>query len=62
MKRKLLHLGSLAGIFLLLGTFLPNVYAAKPVEWPEVKDLPVQRDMPDAMTMNDGTRVTTPRQ
>ena len=29
---------------------------------PGVKDLLVRNDMPDAMTMNDGTKVTTPAQ
>jgi hypothetical protein len=29
---------------------------------PEVKDLPVRKEMPDAMTMNDGTRVKTVEQ
>ncbi|MGB7749026.1 MAG: hypothetical protein WBN75_17245, partial [Verrucomicrobiia bacterium] len=27
--------------------------------FPEVKDLPVSKEMPDVMTMNDGTKVTT---
>src|SRR4051812_41831683 len=30
--------------------------------FPEVKDLPVQTNMPDVMTMADGTKVTTPKQ
>lgn len=30
--------------------------------FPAVADLPVQTNMPDVMTMNDGTRVTTPEQ
>jgi hypothetical protein len=29
---------------------------------PGVKDLPVRKEMPDVMVMNDGTRVTTPQQ
>jgi hypothetical protein len=29
---------------------------------PEVKDLPVQKEMPDVMTMDDGTKVATPAQ
>ncbi len=29
---------------------------------PEVKDLPSQKEMPDVMVMEDGTRVTTPEQ
>jgi hypothetical protein len=30
--------------------------------FPEVKDLPIQTNLPDVMTMADGTKVTTPRQ
>jgi len=30
--------------------------------FPEVKDLPVQTNMPDVMTFADGTKVTTPKQ
>jgi hypothetical protein len=33
-----------------------------PGMFPEVKDLPVRPEMPDVMTMNDGTKVTTPAQ
>src|SRR5438093_189801 len=29
---------------------------------PGVKDLPVRKELPDVMTMNDGTKVTTPEQ
>jgi hypothetical protein len=29
---------------------------------PEVKDLPVRKEMPDALTMADGTKITTPEQ
>ncbi|HKW29389.1 MAG TPA: hypothetical protein VJT54_08645, partial [Verrucomicrobiae bacterium] len=32
---------------------------AAPETFPEVKDLPVRQAMPDAMMMNDGTKVTT---
>ena len=32
---------------------------AAPVSFPDVKELPVRKDMPDAMTMDDGTKVTT---
>ena len=39
----------------------PAVKAA-PMTFPEVKDLPVQTNMPDVMTMADGTKVTTPEQ
>lgn len=34
--------------------------ALKPL--PGVKELPVRAEMPDVLTMNDGTRVTTPKQ
>jgi hypothetical protein len=37
---------------------VPAVRAA-PEAFPEVKDLPVRPEMPDAMTMADGTKVTT---
>jgi len=30
--------------------------------FPEVNDLPIRKELPDAMTMNDGTRVTTVEQ
>jgi hypothetical protein len=30
--------------------------------FPEVQELPVQTNMPDVMTMSDGTKVTTPKQ
>ena len=39
-------------------TVAPAIRAA-PATFPEVKDLPVRKQMPDAMTMDDGTRVTT---
>ena len=39
----------------------PAVKAA-PSTVPEVKDLPVQTNLPDVMTMADGTKVTTPEQ
>ena len=32
---------------------------AAPETFPAVKDLPVRQEMPDAMTMDDGTKVTT---
>ncbi|HWC61333.1 MAG TPA: hypothetical protein VHC44_16690, partial [Verrucomicrobiae bacterium] len=35
---------------------------AKSLEFPEVKDLPVQTNLPDVMTMVDGTKVKTPEQ
>jgi len=39
-------------------TVAPAIRAA-PATFPEVKDLPVRKQMPDAMTMDDGTKVTT---
>src|ERR1700722_6503397 len=36
-------------------------HAASPT-FPDVNDLPVQTNLPDVMTMADGTRVTTPEQ
>ena len=41
---------------------LAPVANAKTLTFPEVKDLPVQTNMPDVMTMSDGTKVTTPKQ
>jgi hypothetical protein len=35
---------------------------AASLTFPDVKDLPVQTNLPDVMTMLDGTRVTTPEQ
>jgi hypothetical protein len=39
-------------------TVVPATRAA-PETFPDVKDLPVRKEMPDAMTMADGTKVTT---
>lgn len=39
----------------------PPAAAAKGT-FPDVNDLPVRKEMPDVMTMNDGTRVTTVKQ
>ncbi len=39
-------------------TVVPATRAA-PETFPDVKDLPVRKEMPDVMTMNDGTKVTT---
>ena len=38
----------------------PIKTAMKPM--PGVAELPVRAEMPDVLTMNDGTRVTTPKQ
>jgi hypothetical protein len=40
---------------------LASAHAAAP-NFPEVKDLPAQPNLPDVMTMADGTKVTTPAQ
>ncbi|MGD1276096.1 MAG: alpha/beta hydrolase family protein [Tepidisphaeraceae bacterium] len=40
---------------------VPEIQTSMP-PMPGVSDLPVRRDMPDVMLMNDGTRVTTPQQ
>jgi hypothetical protein len=42
-------------------TFLAAL-AAGAQTFPEVKDLPVRKEMPDVLTMWDGTKVTTPQQ
>lgn len=47
---------------LLLATTVFFTTSAAPVSFPEVKDLPVQTNLPDVMTMADGTKVTTPAQ
>src|SRR5690348_8357725 len=35
---------------------------AAAIKFPEVKDLPVQTNLPDVFTMADGTKITTPAQ
>jgi hypothetical protein len=42
-------------------TVVPTLKAASDT-MPEVKDLPIRPEMPDVMTMDDGTKVTTPAQ
>ena len=42
------------------GTVPPNTNA--PGTFPDVNDLPVRKEMPEVMTMNDGTKVTTVEQ
>ncbi len=46
-------------IFLLLATTVDTVVAVPSATFLEVKDLPVQTNLPDVMTMDDGTKVTT---
>ena len=43
---------------------LPSLFPVSPAitSFPEVKDLPVRPEMPDVMTMADGTKVTTMEQ
>lgn len=50
-------------IFFAVATMavVPAIQAA-PETFPDVKDLPVQTNLPDVMTMDDGTKVTTPAQ
>ena len=40
----------------------PSNYKAARGTFPDVNDLPVRKEMPDVMTMNDGTKVTTVEQ
>jgi hypothetical protein len=47
-------------IFLAVAFAFPVL--AIPATFPDVNDLPVQTNLPDVMTMNDGSRVTTPEQ
>jgi hypothetical protein len=52
---------------LILCVCATSVAAASPVHaqalvFPEVKDLPVQTNLPDVFTMADGTKITTPAQ
>ena len=49
-------------ILLLLASTAFSTTNAAPDSFPEVKDLPVQTNLPDVMTMLDGTKVTTPAQ
>jgi hypothetical protein len=46
---------SIVTVFLTVG----SVVRAASVTFSDVKDLPVRKEMPDAMTMDDGTKVTT---
>jgi hypothetical protein len=46
-------------LFAINVIFTANV---APAAFPEVKDLPIQTNLPDVMTMDDGTKVTTPAQ
>jgi hypothetical protein len=52
-----------AGIFFAAFATVSSVISlsAAPMSFPEVKDLPVQTNLPDVMTMADGTKVTRPR-
>jgi hypothetical protein len=45
----------------IIATFVFSLRAA-PITFPAVNDLPIQTNLPDVMTMLDGTRVTTPEQ
>jgi hypothetical protein len=48
-------------LVLIVAAFVSSTHAAS-LTFPEVSDLPVQTNLPDVMTMADGTRVTTPAQ
>ncbi|HXS68760.1 MAG TPA: hypothetical protein VN761_07940, partial [Candidatus Polarisedimenticolia bacterium] len=50
----------LVAVATLTAAFSPNKTSA--LSFPEVKDLPVQTNLPDVMTMADGTKVTTLQQ
>jgi hypothetical protein len=52
----------LRAILLLLAGAVIFTTNAAPAAFPEVKDLPVQTNLPDVMIMLDGTKVTTPAQ
>jgi hypothetical protein len=52
----------LRAILLLLAGAVIFTTNAVPAAFPEVKDLPVQTNLPDVMIMLDGTKVTTPAQ
>lgn len=45
-------------ILLLFAPIIFSTANAAPITFPEVKDLPVQTNLPDVFTMADGTRVT----
>jgi hypothetical protein len=49
-------------ISLFIVSALTTVSSLRAQTMPEVKDLPVRAEMPDVMTMADGTKVTTPAQ
>jgi hypothetical protein len=60
----LIHMKSLRAIplaaaFAIASFVLPSNAA---MTFPDVKDLPVQTNLPDVMTFVDGTKVTTPKQ
>jgi hypothetical protein len=52
----------LRAILLLLASTAFSTTNAAPETFPDVKDLPIQTNLPDVMTMADGTKVTTPAQ
>src|ERR1700677_3996469 len=51
-----------AFLFFLVAVMSLSSARAVPIAFPDVNDLPVQTNLPDVMTMLDGTRVTTPEQ
>ena len=52
----------LRATLLLFASIAAFTTSAAPISFPEVKDLPVQTNLPDVMIMLDGTKVTTPAQ
>ena len=46
----------------ITATVAPSSTKVSAATFHEVKDLPIRTEMPDVMTMNDGTKVTTPAQ
>ena len=53
---------SLSFVALIIVALAVSVERAAALSFPEVKDLPVQTNMPDVMTMADGAKVTTVEQ
>ena len=45
-------------LFFLLVVLISPLHAA----FPDANDLPIQTNLPDVLTMNDGTKITTPQQ
>lgn len=64
-SRRRLHAGFsplLAAVVFCSGLDVSAQIFLAPTAMPEIKDLPVRKEMPGVMTMADGSRVTTPAQ